>query len=376
MKRLAKACWGDALNGSKDLAASKMKVVVAGFGDVGKIHAAASKRLPETELVAIADPRVAATHEALEDGTPCYATLSEAIAKEQPDIVIVATPASFHRALAVEAMNAGVHCLVEKPIALSVAEAQDIIDTSARTEMKVAYGSCYRFLPVIRQAKHLIETGAIGDVRVLRETVIGGQGSGKCGIMPESHYPRGGPGGFPMGIIDHGIHLVDAFSWLTDSEVATSFGRGNISGQPVGPEYLSVVLKNGAVGHLAYDEDTFATDLPQDGLFGAGEGWYLGGYHAAGDFIKHPNAIHIHGTHGSLRLFHYANRLFLNDAAGLRELSVEGKGAPYHFDAQLSAFVTDIKENRPPSVPASAGLMALETVLPCFSHGSAAQANP
>lgn len=353
-----------------------MKVVVAGFGDVGNIHAAAVLRLPETELVAIADPRVAATRQSLEDGTPCYATLTEAITKEQPDIVIVATPASFHRALAVEAMNAGVHCLVEKPIALSLEEAQDIIDTSAHTGMRVAYGSCYRFLPVIRQAKNLIEMGAIGDVRVLRETVIGGQGAGKSAIMPESHYPLGGPGGFPMGIIDHGIHLVDAFSWLTDSEVATSFGRGNISGQPVGPEYLSVVLKNGAVGHLAYDEDTFATDLPQDGIFGAGEGWYLGGYHAAGDFIKHPNAIHIHGTHGSLRLFHYANRLFLNDVAGMRELSVEGKGAPYHFDAQLSAFVTDIKENRTPSVPASAGLAALKTVLPCFSHGSAAQPNP
>ena len=58
------------------------------------------------------------------------------------------------------------------------------------------------------------------------------------------------------------------------------------------------------------------------------------------------------------------------------KLSVEGKGAPYHFDAQLSDFVTDINENRLPSVPASAGLAALETVLTCFSHGSAAQANP
>ena len=174
-----------------------------------------------------------------------------------------------------------------------------------------------------------------------------------------------------MGIIDHGIHLVDVFSWLTDSPVKTSFGRGNISGAPVGPEFLSVVLQNGAVGHLAYDEDTFATDLPQEGLFGAGEGWYLGGYHAAGDFIAHPNAIHIHGTRGALRIFHYANRLFLNDAAGMRELPVTGPAAPHHFDAQLAGFVADIRADRAPSVPVSAGLAALEAVLPCFSPGHA-----
>ena len=85
-----------------------------------------------------------------------------------------------------------------------------------------------------------------------------------------------------MGLVDHGIHMIDTFPWLMDTEICTVRGRGNISGETPTTETMHMDFANGAVGRLVYNDLTFSTDLPSDGLFSRGAAWSLAGYQPAG----------------------------------------------------------------------------------------------
>jgi predicted dehydrogenase len=259
-----------------------------------------------------------------------------------------------------------VHVLCEKPLAASPAEAAAMIAACRSAGVQLAYGASYRFLPAVARARALIAEGALGDVVLMREQSIGGAGPAAREILPPSHYPAGGPGGSPMGLVDHGVHLIDAFAWLAGAPVVSAHGRGNVSGEALGPEHLTMTLANGAVGSLLYDEGTYATDLPAEGLFSWGASWDAEGYHAGGAWAAHPGAIHVHGSKGALRIAHYANALFLNDKHGLRQLPLEGRPAPYHFAAQIDAFAEDLLAGRAPRCDAEAGLAALQVLAAAY----------
>jgi predicted dehydrogenase len=241
-----------------------------------------------------------------------------------------------------------------------------MIAACAAAGVRLHYGASYRFLPALRAARELIGGGAIGTVRLLREQVVGGRGAAAQQALPASHYPLGGPGGSAMGLVDHGVHLADAFAWLTGSTVAGAQGAGNRSGDPLTPEHLTLRLANGAVGSLLYDEGTFFTDLPGEGLFSAGAGWSADGYSEGGGWDAHPGCIHVHGTDGALRAFHYANVLVLFDARGMRQIPLRGRAAPGHFTTQIETFADEIAGGLPASCPPEAGLEALQAVLAAY----------
>ena len=73
-----------------------------------------------------------------------------------------------------------------------------------------------------------------------------------------------------MGLVDHGVHMIDLFPWLTDSEIVSVMGRGNVSGETPATEFVYMTLANGAVGQLLYNDCTFDTDLPVEGIFSHG----------------------------------------------------------------------------------------------------------
>jgi predicted dehydrogenase len=165
-----------------------------------------------------------------------------------------------------------------------------------------------------------------------------------------------------MGLVDHGIHLLDVLPWLLQSPIVSVFGRGNVSGAALRPEYALLSFANGCTASLLYDEASFHTDLPTEGAFSWGSSWDASGYRAGGGWVPHPGAIHIHGTIGALRVFHYANRLVQFDAAGPRQIALEGAPAPYHFAAQIDAFAQDLNDGVPARVSVTDALRALQVL--------------
>ena len=183
---------------------------------------------------------------------------------------MVLTPASTHRQIVEAAAGKGIDVFCEKPIAVTVEDAQAMVSACDRAAVRLFYGSCYRYLPAVIKARKLIQQGAIGQVQLLTEQAIGGHGIDGYQQLAPIHYPIGGPGGPGMGLVDHGVHLIDIFPWLTDSSIVAAHGRGQISGEPAGSEYMAMQLSNGAVGHLLYNAATFSAGLPNEGMFSGG----------------------------------------------------------------------------------------------------------
>ena len=139
--------------------------------------------------------------------------------------------------------------------------------------LKLFYGASYRHLPAICTARDIIQQGVIGKVLHISESLIGGMGSDAYQALSDVHYPEGGPGGSLMGLVDHGIHLIDAFAFLLNDKVESVFGQGNIAGKAPSFEYALMNFAGGAAGSLSYLDTTVATVLPQEGAFGWGGTW-------------------------------------------------------------------------------------------------------
>ena len=346
-----------------------LRVGLIGMGAVGLVHLKAYERAARARVVAIADvsaERLSAAPAG--QSVKRYSDAEQMLRAEQPDIACVLTTVPTHEPLVALCAARKVNVLCEKPLTLSVAGAERMLGAARKAGVRLCYGSSYRHLPAVKAAAAIVASGALGDVRLMREQAIGGKGPEGVQVMSPHHYPPGGPGGTPMGIVDHGIHLIDVFSQLARSPVKRVTGHGNVAGAPPGPEHMTIEYESGSVGQLAYDEATYPTEMPSEGVFSLGQGWDLDGFVPAGHWTRYPGSIHVYGTKGSLRIFHYANQLYQIDHQGLRQIPIEGPAAPYHFATQIDTFAEDILTGRPTTVPGEAGLDALRTMLAVYSR--------
>jgi predicted dehydrogenase len=130
---------------------STLKLAVVGAGHLGRIHARLLAAMPDVELTAIADPlptareKVAADHGA----RPC-ADHRELLGRV--DAAVIATPTRLHHAVALEFLNAGTPLLVEKPLAASVAEADELVAAAERAGVVLQVGHIERFNPAFHAA--------------------------------------------------------------------------------------------------------------------------------------------------------------------------------------------------------------------------------
>jgi myo-inositol 2-dehydrogenase/D-chiro-inositol 1-dehydrogenase len=142
---------------------AKIRVGVAGAGFIGLVHARAYKQIPHIELVGIADP-------AAERAEPLARELDcarfddyEALLKAGVDIISVCLPPRLHLPAAEAAAQAGTHVLMEKPITRTVEEADQMLVTCRRAGVYLMTGFTHHFYPEMREAKRLVESGAIGQ---------------------------------------------------------------------------------------------------------------------------------------------------------------------------------------------------------------------
>jgi predicted dehydrogenase len=118
----------------------------------------------DAEITALSDPSPAALAEASRASgvSRTYADPFQLLRDAPVDAVIVATPNRFHRDLVVEAARGGRHVLCEKPLALNVAEAEDMVEAVERAGVRHMTAFTYRFVPAMRYMRHLVKSGALG----------------------------------------------------------------------------------------------------------------------------------------------------------------------------------------------------------------------
>ncbi|HET8840071.1 MAG TPA: Gfo/Idh/MocA family oxidoreductase, partial [Ktedonobacteraceae bacterium] len=190
----------------------KMRFGLIGCGVIGPLHAEAIASLPDAQLCAVVDEVAEkASGLATRYGARAYSNMDEMLAREQLDIVTVCTPSGLHGECACRVMRAGKHVLVEKPMEITLAAIDEMIQVQRETGVQLAVISQHRFDPAIQQVRSLVEEGAFGRL-VLGNALIPWWRS-------QAYYDSGswrGSWSLDGGgvLMNQSIHYIDLLQWM------------------------------------------------------------------------------------------------------------------------------------------------------------------
>jgi predicted dehydrogenase len=220
----------------------RFKVLVVGLGQMGRSHALAYHKNAAYRIVGLHNRGEVELPRELAD-YPMLDSFEEGLAF-RPDVVSINTYTDSHAELAIRAMEAGAHVFVEKPLALSVESAREVIDTARRTQRKLVIGYILRHHPswreLIRAARRL------GPPYVMRMN-LNQPSSGNAWEIHKRLLRTTPP------IVDCGVHYVDVMCQITDARPAQVRGMGVRLADDIAPDqvnygHLQVLFEDGSVG--------------------------------------------------------------------------------------------------------------------------------
>lgn len=186
----------------------KLKVGIVGCGGITNLnHIPAWLRLEDVELVAVCDKNEnAAKKIANKFKIAKYHTdFSEMLEKEQLDAIDNCTPVQLHTSLSIQALEAGCHVIVEKPMATNVQDADRMIRTAKKNNVLLYPIHNTLFNPIMRDVKRLIEKGGIGDIVGMDVTYL--KRRDDDWVINRNHWSHRLPGGIFGEILAHPIYL-------------------------------------------------------------------------------------------------------------------------------------------------------------------------
>lgn len=215
-----------------------IRIAVIGIGVMGSNHARVANELAGAELVAVADVvEERARQGARLYNVPAYTDHKVLLKKERPDAVIVATPTQAHYQVTLDALEAGCHVLVEKPIASTLNEAEAMIKAAQAAHRILMVGHIERFNPAVIELKRRLRAGELGGVfQILAR--------------------RLGP--FPLQILDVGVavdlatHDIDIMCYLLGDRITSVFAETRRQVHASHEDLLSGIMrfKSGILGVL------------------------------------------------------------------------------------------------------------------------------
>jgi len=314
---------------------SRLNLGVIGLGRMGRVYAAAlAQRVPNAQLVAVADlkPGIAESF-AREFGIRKWLENYQDLLKDRSvDAVAVVTPTSTHREVVIDAARGGKAIFCEKPISISLAEAEEMLQVVDSSRVFLQMGFQRRFDAGYIGAKKKIEEGVIGEPVLLLST-------SRDPFLPPLDFcnPRVS-GGL---IMDMGIHDFDV-ARMYMGEVRTVHAVGGVLAYP---ELKSVGDIDNAVINLVFENATIgAVHLSRNAVFG------------------YDIRAEVWGTKGSLQVgYHRQTPMLVLTRQGITHDVVPHfmerfEGA---YLAQIQNFVDNVLQGRPPSITGADAVAAL-----------------
>jgi len=152
----------------------KIRVAVIGGGNMGKNHVRNYSLLPEAELIGLADINPETEKLANEYNASFFTDYTKMLDELHPEAVSIVVPTPLHAEVATEVMRRGIHCMLEKPIASTVAEADSLIDLAHKQQVIFTVGHIEHYNPVVQKLKQMIDAGKIGTVTSIVAKRVGG----------------------------------------------------------------------------------------------------------------------------------------------------------------------------------------------------------
>lgn len=234
-----------------------LRVGVIGLGAIGREHLVVYRGLPGVEVTAVADfAEEVAAEVAEEIGAAGFRSAEELLAAGLVDAVTLATPDHLHHDDAARILEARVHLLLEKPIATTVEEADDLVQIAERSDVVAMPGHTLRFANQYLTAKNLVSSGSIGEI--VHGTV---RRNNKVSVAERVR-------GRTSVTFFLGIHDIDALTWIAGERVDAVQAFASDQRTPDGGQAVAVTanLRLAGGGVVALEAawglpDAYPTDI-------------------------------------------------------------------------------------------------------------------
>jgi len=338
-----------------------LKTAIVGIGKVTPLHAAALARLPQSHFTAVCSSKKEKAEEfARKYGIKGYTDVAEMVTVEKIDVAIICTPHPFHKAPAIEAMKAGAHVLVEKPLASSLADCDAMLDTANKYCRQIGVVSQRRWYKPVQRVKAAIDAGKIGKPVLGTVYLLGWRDEKYYASDPWRGSWEGEGGGV---LVNQAPHQLDLLQWFM-GEIDELYGVwANLNHPYIEVEDTALAIirfKNGALGNIV------VSNSQKPGIYGK---------------------VHVHGSNGaSVGVQTDGGAMFVAGMSGileppvndiwtipgeeqmLREMVREdseffsslSNPMEYFHERQIEDFLNSIIENRKPLVTGEEGRVTVE----------------
>jgi predicted dehydrogenase len=230
-----------------------MKAALIGAGRIARQHLSCVQTLEGVELVGVCD-RSPATAEAAAQRSGARAWFTDhrvMLERTQPDVVHVTTPVDTHFELAADALRAGAHAFVEKPLAGSLQEVEDLVELARASGRQVFEDHNYVFSPTVRRLEQRVRSGALGElVEVDVVLALAFTAPGNPFVDPNLPHPAASaPGGAIADFLPHLASLATRFAGPA-RDVTADWSRRE-PGPLVSDEMRAEIRGERATVHLA-----------------------------------------------------------------------------------------------------------------------------
>ena len=320
-----------------------IRVGIIGCGKIAQVrHLPEYAANPNAEIVAFYDKNMERAQEmAAQYGGKVYNSFYELVDDPNVDAVSICVENRSHAEICTAALYAGKHVLVEKPMAVTLAECESMVAAAERNGRHLMVGHNMRFDPVHRKAKQMLDSGIIGDVITFR-TILGNSGPEGWSLEGTWFFDKNKAA---MGALsDMGIHKVDLLQYLTGQKViettakVMTLNKHTATGAPITVDDNALCIlrmSGGAVGTLAAS-------------------WTVYGHEC--------QSTCLYGTKGIMLI--YNNN---NPAAPIEVRNLDGTSTTYNIPPETNSgvideFVDALEQNREPEVSGKEALSTMRAI--------------
>lgn len=223
----------------------KARVGIIGTGFMGRAHAGCYILDKRVDLTAVSSLDQNQGNEFINDfGFHRYSSDWKSLIEDKDiDIIDITAPNFMHAEIAIAAARAGKAIIIEKPLAINMEEAGNIMRTVDETGVLAMYAENRRFAPVFSRCRQIIEKGEIGDIKLFRINEMG-SGPGHAGWFRDIDKAGGGA------LIDMGIHGLGLSEWLIGSQISTVSAMSTPANEVEETVLTSARFSSGALGQF------------------------------------------------------------------------------------------------------------------------------
>lgn len=323
-----------------------LRYAIVGCGHIAKKHVSAIEAVKGAQLVAVCDTDPVRIAGYVEQGVKGYTNYQDLLADPSIDVVCICLPTGLHAKFTIQAASAGKHVIVEKPMALTLEDADEMIAACERNRVKLSVVHPNRFRPAIQELRNRLEAGAFGKIGHANATVRWNRND-EYFLQAPWRGTKAMDGGVLM---NQAIHNMDLLLWMMgEAEEVTTYAATRIRKIETDDTSVSVIrFKSGALGVLEAAVTLYPRNLEETlSIFGETGTAVIGG----------PTANWI-------KTWKFADLTDEESEQVIQRIEQDPFGVPGH-QCIIQDMTDAIQQDREPVVSGQEGRHVLELVIAC-----------